>query len=145
MNVGHAEVVALLPPLLGGLLIGAAAAMLLLFNGRIAGISGILGGLLDWSTSEWSRRAWFVAGLVAGGLVTRIVAPEALGAITSPFPVLALAGALVGYGTRLGGGCTSGHGVCGIGHGSHRSIAATATFMAVAAVVVFLVRHGAGR
>jgi uncharacterized membrane protein YedE/YeeE len=133
-----------LPSLLGGFLIGAAAAMLLLFNGRVAGISGIVGGLLDPRTGEWSWRALFVAGLVAGGVVTRLVAPGAFGAI-APGPVLALAGVLVGFGTRFGGGCTSGHGVCGIGRGSPRSLVATSTFMAVACVVVFLVRHGAGR
>lgn len=129
--------------LLGGLLIGAAAAMLLLFNGRVAGISGILGGLLELRTGEWRWRARFVAGLIAGGAVARVVAPGALGVIASPLPVLAIAGVLVGFGTRFGGGCTSGHGVCGVGRGSPRSILATATFMAVAGVVVFLVRHGA--
>ena len=136
---------AVLPSLLGGLLIGASAAILLLFNGRVAGISGIVGGLLDRSTGEWSWRARFVAGLIAGGAVTRVVAPGALGVIASPLPALAIAGVLVGFGTRLGGGCTSGHGVCGIARGSPRSILATATFVAIAAVVVFLVRHGARR
>jgi uncharacterized membrane protein YedE/YeeE len=134
---------AVLPSLLGGLLIGVAAAMLLLFNGRVAGISGIVGGLLGREPGERGWRAWFIAGLIAGGVVTRLVAPDALGVIASPLPVLALAGVLVGFGTRLGGGCTSGHGVCGIGRGSPRSILATVTFMAVAVVVVFLVRHGA--
>jgi uncharacterized membrane protein YedE/YeeE len=134
----------ILPSLLGGLLIGAAAAMLLLFNGRVAGVSGIVGGLLDPRTGEWGWRALFVAGLIAGGVVTRVVAPGAFGVI-APGPVLALAGVLVGFGTRLGGGCTSGHGVCGISRGSPRSILATSTFMAVACVVVFLVRHRSGR
>jgi len=136
---------AVLPSLLGGLLIAAAAAMLLLFTGRVAGISGIVGGLLDREPGEWGWRVWFIAGLIAGGVVTRLLAPGALGVIASPLPVLAVAGVLVGFGTRLGGGCTSGHGVCGIGRGSPRSILATATFMAVAVVVVFLVRHGAKR
>jgi uncharacterized protein len=134
---------AVLPSLLGGLLIGAAAAMLLLFNGRVAGISGIVGGLLDREPGESGWRAAFIAGLIAGGVVTRLVAPGALGVIASPLPVLALAGVLVGFGTRLSGGCTSGHGVCGIGRGSARSILATATFMTIAVVVVFLLRHGA--
>jgi uncharacterized membrane protein YedE/YeeE len=136
---------AVLPSLLGGLLIGAAAAMLLLLNGRVAGISGIVGGLLDREPGERAWRVWFIAGLIAGGVVTRLVAPGALGPIASPLPLLAIAGVLVGFGTRLGGGCTSGHGVCGIGRGSPRSTLATVTFMTIAIVVVFLVRHGAKR
>ena len=87
----------------------------------------------------------FLAGLLGGGVVARVVAPEAFGAITTPLPLLALAGVLVGFGTRLGGGCTSGHGVCGISRGSLRSIAATGTFMVVAGLVVLVVRHGGGR
>ena len=136
---------AVLPSLFGGALIGAATAILLLFDGRVAGISGILGGLLDTRDGGWAWRAPFVAGLLATGAVVHAIAPNALGAIASPLPLLAVAGLLVGFGTRLGGGCTSGHGVCGISRGSPRSIVATATFMGVAAVVVLLVRHGGSR
>jgi uncharacterized protein len=131
--------------LLGGLLIGLTVAILLLFNGRIAGISGIVSGLFDTEPSERAWRGLFVAGLIAGGIAALAVAPASIGTIATPLPVLAVAGLLVGFGTRLAGGCTSGHGVCGIGRGSPRSIVATGTFMAVAGVVVFLVRHGGGR
>ena len=136
---------ALVVSLLGGGLIGVATAMLLLFNGRIAGISGILDGFIASPLRETRWRALFLAGLLAGGVVAHLVAPGALGLIATPLPRLAFAGVLVGFGTRLGGGCTSGHGVCGISRGSLRSIVATATFMVVAGVVVFLVSHGGGR
>lgn len=132
-------------PLLGGILIGLATAILLLLRGRIAGISGILGGLFTAEAEERCWRALFIAGLITGGLVARLVAPGTLEAIATPLPVLAFAGLFVGFGTRLGGGCTSGHGVCGISRGSLRSVLATGTFMSVAGVVVFLVRHGASR
>jgi uncharacterized protein len=128
--------------LLGGALVGLATAMLLLFNGRLAGISGILGGLVDPEPGQTGWRALFLAGLLGGGLVARLIAPGVLGPIATPLPLLALAGILVGFGTRLGGGCTSGHGVCGISRGSVRSIVATGTFMIVAGVLVLLVRHG---
>lgn len=132
----------LLTALLGGVLIGAAIALLLLFSGRVAGISGIVGGLVRPEAGEWSWRALFVAGLIGGGLIARLVAPQALGPIATPLPVLVVAGSLVGFGTRLAGGCTSGHGVCGMSRLSARSILATLTFMVVAAAVVFVVRHG---
>jgi uncharacterized membrane protein YedE/YeeE len=106
-----------------------------------------VGGLVASAPDEAGDRRWralFVAGLVAGGIVARLVAPGALGAIATPLPVLAVAGVLVGFGTRLSGGCTSGHGVCGIGRGSLRSVVATVTFMLVAIGVVLLVRHGGG-
>jgi hypothetical protein len=129
----------------GGALIGLAVALLLLINGRVAGISGILDGLVHAAEGEWGWRAMFVVGLVGGGFVARAVAPNAIGVIGGSLPTLAVAGVLVGLGTRLAGGCTSGHGVCGISRGSLRSIVATGTFMAVAAGVVFLVRHGAAQ
>lgn len=131
----------------GGALIGAATAALFLRSGRVAGISGIVDGLLGVETGE-TRRGWrelFVAGLLVGGVAARLLAPSALGAIVTPLPVLAIAGVLVGFGTRLGGGCTSGHGVFGISRGSLRSFVATGAFMAVAAAVVFVVRHGGAR
>ncbi|MDB4985921.1 MAG: YeeE/YedE family protein [Myxococcaceae bacterium] len=128
--------------LLGGVLIGLASALLLLTHGRIAGISGILGGLL---TSVRSDRAWRLAFLVAltstGFLLVRGY-PERFRTIGMPgWPVLLIAGLLVGFGTRLGGGCTSGHGVCGLSRGSPRSLAATLTFMATAIVTVLITRH----
>jgi len=118
---------------------------LLLLNGRIAGISGILGGLLAPPSPETGWRAAFVAGLVLAPLAYAglggSLPPVTVGA---SFPLLILAGLLVGFGARLGGGCTSGHGVCGIGRGSPRSLAATGTFMAVAVLTVLVVRHLVG-
>lgn len=135
-----------LPPLAGGALIGASAALLLLANGRIAGISGILGGLLGPSVRDGAWRAAFVIGLLAGPALFRLGAghwPEVR--IGASWPMLVIAGLLVGFGTRLGSGCTSGHGVCGLARLSPRSFAAVATFMAAAIVTVFLVRHGVAR
>jgi uncharacterized membrane protein YedE/YeeE len=127
--------------LLGGALIGAAAASLLLLNGRIAGVSGIAGGLLRPERGEVAWRAAFVAGLVfapaAYGFFTRLPATT----IEAGYPVLLLAGLLVGAGTRFGSGCTSGHGVCGISRLSPRSLVATAAFMAAGFATVFVVRH----
>ena len=128
--------------ILGGLLIGLAAAGLLLLNGRIAGISGILGGLLDLPRGDISWRGAFIAGLIAGGLVLLWFYPQAF--VLPPdysLTTYAIAGLLVGYGTRLGSGCTSGHGVCGIGRLSPRSLAAVMTFVASAMFTVFVVRH----
>jgi hypothetical protein len=136
---------AFVPALLGGALIGLAIALLLLMNGRVAGISGVLAGLIRAQPGESSWRALFIAGLVVGGLVTRVVAPGALGPMAASIPMLAVAGLLVGVGTRLAGGCTSGHGVCGTSRLSRRSIAATGTFMFLGAAVVLFVRHGLGR
>jgi uncharacterized membrane protein YfcA/uncharacterized membrane protein YedE/YeeE len=133
-------------PLLGGALIGLAAAGLLLFNGRIAGISGIVGGLLHPTRDEVGWRTAFVGGLLAGGALFAATSPELVGPpVSQSGAVLALAGGLVGIGTRLGGGCTSGHGVCGVSRGSVRSVVATVTFMASAAAVVFVTRHVVGR
>jgi uncharacterized membrane protein YedE/YeeE len=129
--------------LTGGVLIGLAIAMLLLLRGRVAGISGIVAGVIQ-PAGDWQWRGLFVAGLLTGGVLARLVNPDAIGAMAAPVPLLALAGLLVGFGTRLARGCTSGHGVCGISRVSPRSIVATGTFMAVAGVVVFVVRHGAG-
>jgi uncharacterized protein len=128
--------------LIGGLLIGLAAALLLLFNGRIAGISGILGGLID--ANPISERLWrgaFVIGLVCGAAVYS----GFHGGLPLQLPVrssgLLLAGLLVGFGTRLGSGCTSGHGVCGLARSSPRSLVATATFIACGMLTVYLTRH----
>lgn len=137
---------AVLFPLAGGALIGLATALLLLLDGRIAGVSGILGGTLQRSEpGEWTWRALFLLGLVTGGVVARLVAPQVLGSAAASLPTLVIAGLLVGFGTRLSGGCTSGHGVCGIARFSKRSIVATGTFMAVAAAVVLVVRHAGAR
>jgi uncharacterized membrane protein YedE/YeeE len=131
-----------LPPLLGGILIGLAASLLLLFNGRVAGISGIAGELLFPSRGQWSWRAAFLGGLVGGGLLLRALFPQALGApAVSGVGVTVLAGLLVGFGTRLGNGCTSGHGICGVSRGARRSLVATGTFMVTGALTVFLARH----
>ena len=129
----------------GGLLIGASTALFLVLNGRIAGISGILGGLLSPTRSELGWRLAFLAGLVSAPLIY-----TALGgsfppiSLDAPVWLLVCAGLLVGLGTRLGAGCTSGHGVCGIGRGSPRSIAATLTFMATAILTVLVTRHLTG-
>ena len=132
-------------PLVGGVVIGLASTMLLFFNGRVAGISGIAGGLLTSGQTELGWRAAFVGGLVGGGLLLKAHFPHALGApVVAGIAPTVIAGLLVGFGTRLGNGCTSGHGVCGISRGAVRSIAATLTFMATGALTVFLVRHLAG-
>ncbi|WP_028220970.1 YeeE/YedE family protein [Paraburkholderia oxyphila] len=146
----------------GGLMIGAAAALFVLGNGRVAGISGIVGGLLQSVRGVYGERAWrlaFIAGLAAAPWLWRLVAAGAsavgtglatLGAgalspsIDASPVTLVVAGLLVGLGTRYASGCTSGHGVCGIARGSLRSFAATGLFMAAGFVTVFAVRHLAG-
>ena len=130
--------------LAGGLLVGVAAAMLILFNGRIAGISGIVGGLLRPVSGDVGWRVAFVAGLVAAPLAWLAFAATPRLHVAAGVPALVVAGLLVGIGTRMGSGCTSGHGVCGISRGSLRSLAATATFMAAGFAVVFVVRHVLG-
>ncbi len=133
------------PALAGGGLIGLAASLLLLTHGRIAGISGILGGLLQPQTSDRGYRMAFVFGLLAAGVLLAVWAPQMVaGSSRLPLHWLVLAGGLVGYGTRLGNGCTSGHGVCGISRLSPRSLVATGTFMATGAATVWVVRHVLG-
>ena len=131
--------------LAGGLLIGLAAALLILFNGRIAGISGIVGGLLRPARGELAWRLAFVLGLVAAPLAWRAFGATPALHVAAGTLTLVVAGLLVGLGTRLGSGCTSGHGVCGLSRGSARSLAATATFMAAGFAVVFVARHLLGR
>ena len=128
--------------LAGGALIGVAAAGLLLLTGKTAGVSGIVDGVLRGEKGEWGWKAAFVLGLVAGGLVLRFAMPETL-ATSAPraLPLVAIGGLLVGFGARLSGGCTSGHGVCGVARLSPRSFAATATFIAAGLLTVFLMRH----
>ena len=128
--------------LIGGLLIGLAAALLLLLNGRISGISGIVGGLLAPKNPDVGWRVVFVVGLVLGGFVYMLATGGSLiVSIQASLPVLVVAGLLVGFGTSLGSGCTSGHGVCGIARLSRRSISATLVFIGVAVVTVFLTHH----
>lgn len=128
--------------LVGGLLIGSAAALMLLLKGRIAGISGILGGLLHPSKGDASWRALFLVGMLSaplGYLLWTGHLPQITA--TTSYRTLVVAGLLVGFGTRLGSGCTSGHGVCGLARRSSRSIYATLTFMLAGAVTVFVTRH----
>ncbi len=127
--------------LAGGLLIGFAAAMLVLFNGRIAGISGILGGLFQANKGDKLWRVMFVLGLIAAPFVYKIAYGLPAVTIEAGAVELIVAGLLVGIGTRYASGCTSGHGVCGISRGSIRSIAATLTFMTAGFVTVYLTRH----
>lgn len=129
----------------GGVLIGLAAAMFVLLNGRIAGISGILGGLLRPAAGDVAWRVAFVAGLVGAPVVYAAVSGASpVLQIDAGWGTLVVAGLLVGIGTRYGAGCTSGHGVCGLSRLSPRSLAATATFMAAGFVCVFVIRHVLG-
>jgi uncharacterized membrane protein YedE/YeeE len=131
--------------LAGGVLIGAAAAVLLWLTGRIAGVSNIAGRLLTAAPGERLWRALFLAGLVGGaGLYYAAFGDAPAPRAHFPAWLLALAGLLVGFGTSLGSGCTSGHGVCGLGRFSRRSLAATVTFLVVAIGTTFVVRHLAG-
>jgi uncharacterized membrane protein YedE/YeeE len=129
--------------LIGGALIGLAATLLLWLTGRIAGVSGIAGGLLARQAGDTAWRAMFVIGLLAGAALYGLVAPVPI-EIDASWPVLVGGGLLVGFGTQLGRGCTSGHGVCGMARLSPRSIVATLVFMASAVATVFLVRHVIG-
>ena len=125
----------------GGLLIGLAAALFILFNGRIAGISGIVGGLLRPKAGDATWRVAFIAGLLAAPWLFQAIAPLPEIHVAAGTGTLILAGLLVGIGTRYGAGCTSGHGVCGLARLSPRSLVATASFMLAGFVTVFVVRH----
>lgn len=119
-------------PIAGGALIGLAASLMLLTDGRIAGISGIVGGSLERRPERW--RLAFLAGIALGGLILSLAFPAAIAApVGRPLILVGLAGLVVGYGTRMGNGCTSGHGVCGLSRRSRRSFTATLTFMAAGA------------
>lgn len=130
--------------LLGGVLIGLATAILILFNGRIAGVSGILGGLLKprWHDVDW--RIAFVAGLIIAPSLWGLFAYLPIALIEADNTMLIVAGMLVGVGSRFGAGCTSGHGICGLSRLSPRSIVATLSFMTVGFVTVYVVRHVIG-
>ncbi len=130
---------------IGGALIGLAAALLMLTTGRLAGISGIFGGCLDPGTSDKGWRIAFIGGLILAPLTASLArVPVPLPEMPASWIVIVAAGLLVGFGTRLGSGCTSGHGVCGIARLSPRSIAATCIFMGAAILVVALTRHVLG-
>jgi uncharacterized protein len=129
-----------LSALAGGVLIGLGASVYLLVNGRVAGVSGLLAGIFEPLRNGRRLGVLFLLALVAVGSLAARFAPDALGAPAASAGVLALAGLLVGIGTRVSGGCTSGHGVCGISRGSLRSLVATATFVATGVLTVTLVR-----
>jgi uncharacterized protein len=132
-------------PLLGGALVGLAASMVLLTHGRVAGISGLFGGLFLPGYDARSFRMWFVIGLIAAGVLLSVVYPAAFTSTAlPPLGLIGAAGMLVGFGTRLGGGCTSGHGVCGLCRLSARSMVATLTFMAAGMITVAVVKQLAG-
>ena len=129
-------------PFYGGVLIGAAALLMLLANGRILGVSGIVGGTLQSSTRKQSWRLFFILGLLAGGVLESFGNPSVFAfTLSRSWIAIVVAGLLVGYGARLGSGCTSGHGICGVSRLSRRSILATILFIATGAVVVFVINH----
>lgn len=132
---------------IGGILIGLASVALMAWNGRIAGISGITSGVIFRSEGDTAWRALFLTGMIAGGLLVFLIYPAAFPtteSIPRSLPALAVAGLLVGFGTRLGSGCTSGHGVCGMSRLSARSIVATLTFIGAGALMVTLIRVAFG-
>jgi len=128
----------------GGILIGLSTVMLIVFRGRIAGISGILGGLFQFSNTSQDHYGWriaFVLGILVSSLVYSLFTAMPASQIDTGYPMLILAGLLVGFGTRMGSGCTSGHAVCGIGRASPRSMVATASFMVSGFVTAYVVYH----
>ena len=127
--------------LMGGALVGTAAALFVLLNGRIAGISGVLGGLLRPVKGDVAWRAAFVIGLIVAPLIYLLFGSPPKPRIDADYGSILLAGLLVGVGTRYGAGCTSGHGVCGLSRLSPRSLVATAAFMATGFATVFAIRH----
>jgi hypothetical protein len=127
--------------LAGGILIGAAASLLILLNGKIAGISGIIGGLFRRQKNDLGWRIAFIGGLIAAPLIYRLFTALPLIRIEANIGALIAAGLIVGFGTRYGSGCTSGHGVCGLSRLSYRSLIATLTFMAAGFATTYVVRH----
>ncbi|HZX27557.1 MAG TPA: YeeE/YedE family protein [Telluria sp.] len=132
------------PALAGGILIGLAAALSILFSGRIAGISGIVGGLMRPAPGDIGWRIAFIVGIFAAPLVLMLAGHAYQPQADTVYPLLIPAGLLVGFGTRLGNGCTSGHGVCGLSRLSLRSLAATVVFMGAGMAAVFVLRHALG-
>lgn len=130
--------------LLGGALIGLAAVLLMAFHGRIAGMTGILTGVIPPLSSGWQWRVAFLAGSIVSPLLFQLFAGTLAFDVPVRTPALILGGFIVGIGVHFGSGCPSGHGICGIAHLSPRSIAAVVTFMAAAFVTVFVIRHGFG-
>ncbi|HHK8583236.1 TPA: YeeE/YedE family protein [Vibrio parahaemolyticus] len=128
--------------LFGGILLGISATILLLVNGKIAGISGIMNGIMSPKKGDYSWRLLFAVGIIAGGLISVLMLGVAVPSTANlSLGMVIAAGLLVGIGTRLGNGCTSGHGICGMGRLSKRSIVATCVFMAVAGLAVFVRLH----
>lgn len=130
--------------LIGGVCIGVASGLVALLLGRVSGITGIVADAWPAPRRDWAWRVAFLVGLVAAGFVGTVVEPAAIAGPTASWPVALGAGLLVGFGARYGGGCTSGHGVCGLSRGSVRSLVATLTFMAAGIVTVFVMRHVVG-
>jgi len=128
----------------GGIIVGISAAIFLLFNGRIAGISGILGGLFRPMPGDIFWRVAFLLGMLLSPWIWQAITQMPNIEINAGYDTLILAGLLVGFGTRLGSGCTSGHGVCGLSRFSMRSLVATLTFMGAGFVMVYVVRHAFG-
>jgi uncharacterized protein len=127
--------------LTGGLLIGLAASLLLYFNGRIAGVSGIVGGLLRPAKGDIGWRLAFISGLMISSFVYMIAKPLPVSIIDADIRTLIIAGVMVGFGTRYGSGCTSGHGVCGLSRGSLRSLVATVSFIGAGVLTVYFVKY----
>ncbi len=127
--------------LAGGVLLGLASALFILLNGRVLGISGILGGLMRPQRGDSAWRIFFIAGLLVAPTVWALFNPAVVPRIAAGWPVLVIAGLLVGWGTSYGSGCTSGHGVCGLSRLSPRSLIATLTFMGAGFATVLLARH----
>jgi uncharacterized membrane protein YedE/YeeE len=131
-----------IPAFAGGVMIGVASLLLLLLNGRIAGISGILGGVIKPNTGDVGWRIAFLAGLVVAPPLYQLINNASIEiTISSSLPLLIVGGLLVGFGTTMGSGCTSGHGVCGLGRLSPRSLVATLIFLGIAAITFFVTRH----
>jgi uncharacterized membrane protein YedE/YeeE len=131
-----------IPSLIGGIIIGIASAIMLLYVGKIAGISGIFGGLLNAKRGDTAWRGMFVAGLLVGGLILLVAYPDSLSIhVDRSMAAVIVAGMLVGIGSRLGSGCTSGHGVCGIGRFAPRSLVSVGVFMSTGAATAIIVNH----